>query len=124
MSDKGSPVPGGGRNDKKKDGEGTEYAAAKAALRYLRHGRADEMRAVMTRKMPREIDMDAPLPERLHREVDYLSARVRVEIPRGFVGQDDGRGISEHACQRDPLLMANAQLRGLVIPAIAQTHTF
>ena len=54
--------------------------------------------------------------EQLH---DAL-ARLRVEVPRGLVGQQDQGPVDEGAGDRDPLLLTAGELVGQVVPLVGQ----
>ena len=62
---------------------------------------------------PRPVDA----VEQLH---DAL-ARLRVEVPRGLVGQQDERAVDEGAGHRHPLLLSARELAGQVVPLVGQS---
>jgi hypothetical protein len=47
---------------------------------------------------------------------------LRVEIPRGFIGQQDGRVPPERPSNSDPLLLSAGQLRWLVSDSVAHAN--
>src|SRR6266545_2140436 len=99
------------------------------AARRARSGRSPTTRATKARprrtatadhsgratalRPPRLFD-DLPVPHP-QEEVHDLRRRLRVEVPRWFVGPDDRGVVHERAGDRDPLLLPRAELRGLVV---------
>jgi hypothetical protein len=57
-------------------------------------------------------------------EIDDRIARVRVEIPGGFVGKEDAGTVDEGTRDGNPLLFAPAQFRREVVEALAEADTF
>ena len=85
---------------------------------------AEEQHAVGDRGGARVMRDDHDrLPElggRLAQQVEDLGARLRVEVAGRLVGEDDGGLVDQRAGDRDALLLAARELRGLVAAAVAE----
>src|SRR5439155_14582643 len=69
-------------------------------------------------------DHHGRLPARLDRvaeQLEDLAARLRVEVARRLVGEDDGGLRNQGAGDRDALLLTAGQLRGAVLTPVLQT---
>ena len=51
----------------------------------------------------------------LEKKTVYLVAVVRIEVARGFVGQQHGGGIDQGPCDGHALLLAAGKLAGLMV---------
>lgn len=56
------------------------------------------------------------------KEVDHSGARGGVEIPRGFIGKEDGGAVHEGAGEGGALELAAGELVGAVMGTVGQTH--
>ena len=63
----------------------------------------------------RRHDDGRPLPANVVQELDNLAARLRVEVPRRFVGQDEGGIVQQGPCDADALLFATRKLVGHLV---------